>query len=376
MLTLHLYRGSALVLLAAVCACGPDWSNATGDADPYNGVIDNTSGAPTFFGTNTTGQGALAANFQPIVPSSTQRAQCNNATSCYLPITGFAAGKAIKFFIAGRMSSNTPPFQPATCASSNLGCAYAPTMADHYSDGGGGFHAYAFPHSCKAAGYDPVQDAFPRDQQWPIVDALPLNNANLSSPHTPLGLAAVYGVTGVSETCNDLKNADSIVAGRLGAQAPAKASGFEVWMLFDPTVTVLAQAGPNAPALATGSFWYRGLQASYLNGGPVPVDANGNLIAMDGIILDPSGGGFEVTTTNNAIVLPAQPGEDGFSPIVRLHDFTLPSGKKLGDYKGVCLLGDSACEAAHKSDFVFLSSLSASAQKAAFNTVFLAVSPQ
>jgi len=374
MLKRHLSRGPALALLAAVCACGPDW-HAGGDVDPYNGVIDNSSGTPTFTGTNTTAQGALYVNFQPFVPSSSQRAQCNNATSCYLPITGFAAGKAIKFFVAGRMSSNTPPFQPASCDSSNLHCTYAPTIANHYTDGGGGFHADVFPHSCTPAPYDPVQDAFQRDQQWPIADSLPLNNANLSSPHTPLGLAAIYSVTGVSgETCNDLKYAASVSGGKFGAKRAAAPSAFEVWMIFDPTVPVLVAAG--GAALPTSSYWFEGLQASYLNGGPVPLDASGNLIAMDGVILDPSSGGFEVTTTNNAIVLPAQPGDDAFSPIVRLHDFTLPSGKKLGDYKGVCVIGDTACETAHKNDFVLLSSLSASALKAAFNVVFLAVSPQ
>ena len=34
-----------------------------GDADPYNGVVDNTFGAPTFTGTNFTSQGALAVQF-------------------------------------------------------------------------------------------------------------------------------------------------------------------------------------------------------------------------------------------------------------------------------------------------------------------------
>jgi hypothetical protein len=261
-------------------------------------------------------------------------------------------------------------------------------MADHFADGGGGWHADVFPHSCTAAGYNPVQDAFPRDQQWPVADSLPLNNSNLTSPHPPLGLVSVYGVTGVSgETCNDIKFHESIAdsggKGKFGAVRTAKPTGFEVWMIFDPTLPVLAApgaAGANAASIPTSSYWYRGLQASYLPGGPVPVDASGNLVAMDGIILDPSSGGFEVPTTNFAVLLPAQPGDDGYSPIVRLHDFKLPSSNKLGDFKGVCLLGDAACEAAHgpkgKNDFVLLSSLSASALSAAFNVVFLAVSAQ
>src|SRR5438132_3890625 len=148
---LHLSRGSALALLAAVCvACGPDW-HAGGDVDPYNGVIDNSFGSPTFTGTNSTAQGALATQFQPFVPSSTaNRVQCNSSTSCYIATAGFAAGKPIKFFIAGRMAATAPPFQPAGCAPSGVGCAYAPTMANHFSDGGGGWHADVFPHSCTA----------------------------------------------------------------------------------------------------------------------------------------------------------------------------------------------------------------------------------
>src|SRR5690242_13345412 len=86
-----------LALLAAGC-CGGPGVRYDGDADPYNGVVDNTSGAPTFTGTNFTAQGALAIQFQP---SSTSKSACLGNSSCYLPQLGYVNGQSIPFFNAG-----------------------------------------------------------------------------------------------------------------------------------------------------------------------------------------------------------------------------------------------------------------------------------
>ena len=133
---------------------------------------------------------------------------------------------------------------------------------------------------------------------------------------------------------------------------------------------MLASAGsstvPAAP-LPTNAFWFRGLQAGYLSGGQIPTDSSGNLVAMDGVLVSPSGGSFSAVTTDKAVLLPFQPGDDGYSPIVRLHEISVA---KLGDVTGVCPLGVPSCP----SNYVSLSDPKLS--KDAFNTILIAASPQ
>src|SRR5438477_775685 len=233
-----LSRGAMPALLATLAAlsCGGPGARHDGDVDPYNGVIDNTYGVPSFTGTNFTAKGALAIQFQPTVPSSSQRSQCtyldaqgvsHASNSCYIPQTGFWNGQSISFFNAGVIKplpfATLPSYVPAHCDTSGMNCVYDKSMADHRSDGGGGWHADVFPHSCKEGSYDPVLDAFPRDQQFSIADALPINNLQNTSALPPLGMVAVYNVTGVAgETCNDIKYASSIGStkspGKFGAR--------------------------------------------------------------------------------------------------------------------------------------------------------------
>jgi hypothetical protein len=66
------------------------------------------------------------------------------------------------------------------------------------------------------------------------------------------------------------------------------------------------------------------------------------------------------------VLLPYQPGDAGYSPMVRLHDFH--SSKSAGFYKGVCPIGAATCPAT----YVKLSD----ATPSAFNTIFIAASPQ
>lgn len=373
----QLSRSPARALLATLAAigCGGPGVRMDGEVDPYNGVIDNTYGAPSFTGTNFTAQGALALQFQPTVPSSSQRSTCNGATSCYLPQTGFVNGQVIPFFNAGVIKplpfATLPSYVPASCAPSGMSCVYAASMADHRSDGGGGWHADVFPHSCKPGSYDPVNDAFPRDQQFSIVDALPVNNLTNTSALPPLGMVAVSSVTGVAgETCNDIKYFSSVGSasspGHFGARRGDAPAGYEVWYLFDPSVPVLRASGPNAAPVEVSSLWFNGLQANYLSGGPVPTDAQGNLLTMDGVILGTSTA-FGDPTANGKVLLPYQPGDDGYSPIVRLHDFkTSTTG-----LNAVCPLG-ATCTNTGNIKYVKMSD----AVAAAFNTILIVASPQ
>jgi hypothetical protein len=379
---LKLCRGPALALLAGLLvACGPQYGSGPGNADVYNGVIDNTIGAPLAAGVQTVQQGALATAIQPtvITATGTARNPCNGNASCYFRYQGFAAGKPFFFFIAGNVADTTPepPFIP-TCAIPGFTCVYSPSIATHQNDGGGGFSADVFPHSCAPAPFNPVADAFTRDQQFPLVSAMLLNNSSVSGARPPVGVVAVHGVTGVSgETCNDLKYYENVGTpgnpGHFGSVQESAVSSYQVWMIFDPSLPVYASSG--GTPISTNTFWFRGLQGGYLNGGTIPTDANGNLVAMDGVILDPAGSSaFEVPTTAGSVLLPAAPGTPGFSPIVRLHDFRLPSGSSViangtQTFTGVCPIGQTPpCPATS----VDLSKLSANA----FNTMFIVASPQ
>ncbi|MFN2546980.1 MAG: hypothetical protein ABR567_06090 [Myxococcales bacterium] len=378
-------RGLALLATAAAFCCGGPGVRYDGDADPYNGVVDNTFGAPTFTGTNFTSQGALAIQFQP---SSTSRSTCLGNNSCYLPQKGFVNGQTILFFNAGvnkpSFSTDPPPYPPVSCATwtagqappidySGFNCAYAPSITDRASDGGGGWQAYSFAPGCKPVPFDPVLDAFSRDRQFPIASALPINNLALSSPKPPLGLVGVHGVSGVAgETCNDIKYFSSVGTkgdpGKFGSIGSASPTGYEVWMIFDPTVAVYKTSPATSGGLINPKvFWFNGLQGAYVSGGAIPVDANGNLIAMDGVIVDPSSAtSFASPTADNVVLLPYQPGDGGYSPIVRLHEFHTKSSP--GTLTGVCPIGATTCPA----NFVKLSDAGASA----FNTIFIAASPQ
>ena len=68
----------------------------------------------------------------------------------------------------------------------------------------------------------------------------------------------------------------------------------------------------------------------------------------------------------------SSPGEAGktiaWSPLVRLHNFPLPSGKKIGDYNGICQAGQTGCPASYIP--------AASIAVASFNTIFIVAPPQ
>src|ERR1700740_679866 len=90
---------SALLLVAICAACGPNYGAGPGNADPYNGIIDNSVGAPPFTGVQTTPHGALVPPIQPFVaPTTADRTACGGLTSCYFMTQGFAAGTPFHFF--------------------------------------------------------------------------------------------------------------------------------------------------------------------------------------------------------------------------------------------------------------------------------------
>ena len=135
--------------------------------------------------------------------------------------------------------------------------------------------------------------------------------------------------------------------------------------LVDIVPVYKTNPGTAGSALAAPSFWFNGLQGSYLSGGRVPTDGQGNLVAMDGVIVGYNNS-FGDPAASKVILLQYQPGDDGYSPIVRLHDYKTSAA--AGSFIGVCPLGAATCP----KNFVKLSD----ATPAAFNTLLIVASPQ
>ena len=272
--------------------CGPD---AAASPDPFNGAIDAT---------------VLDVKLLP----STDRKLCPSG-NCYPGQQGYAHGQAVFFY--------------------NLGTAPGTPLAASLAR-----PVFAFSDCKPNAEFDAQRDAYPRDQQFPIFSALPLASTQANAVVLPLArLTPVTGAQG--STCNDLKDDRSIgsedgaSAGHLGAKAAAP-TDVVLWAVVDRFGAAL---NPGSPALTAElqPGWYRGLALGYLDGGKVAVDASGNLVAMDGVILNPAAPAAPSKATDaKVILLPFVPGEAGYSPLVRLHTFTLPAGKTPGSYTGLC----------------------------------------
>jgi hypothetical protein len=331
-------------------ACGsPVDQPGNFSGDSYNGVIDGS---------------VLDGKFQP----STDRVFCQNVTPCYAAQVGYAKGNQVLFYNAGSVQTSLLPV--------TLG----PSLAARASDASGGFRLDTFRSSTctPRPAADPLLEAFPTDRQSPVVDALPTAPVPSSKAIT-FPFATVFDVTGVSGQCNDIKTRDSIGdsvngPGRNGALRSASPVDYEVTLLMDPAAAFFDREGRQT---AMPTAWFRGLQVGYLGGGgnKIPQDANGNFLFMEGAIANPSTK-FAAPTDAKVIVLPFAPGDapatattPGYSPLVHLHNFALPAGKKPGDYRGICQTGDLSC--AGNSSYIKATDLAA-----AFNTLFIVASPQ
>ncbi len=304
----------------AICALACDApENYSGDA--YEGVIDGTTLAPIF------------------QPNSTDKTVCQGAPSCYLPQIGWVSGHTIAFYNALAVTST------------NLPATLGPALATRNSDGTGGFHLDTFRNAnCHPGPYNPVRDAFPTATQAPVLDAMPIGPTSTKATALAYPIAAVYDVT-YSGQCNDIKSHDS-VPGLDGSARSLNPISYEIAMPMDPSAAFFDLTSTVAP-MPLG--WLRGLQMGLVSGAinAIPQADDGSFIAMDGAILNPSGSVFAKPTDKNAVILPFAPTDPlatattpGYSPIVRLHNYTLPAGKKLGDLQGICQTG-ATCPASY-----------------------------
>jgi len=332
MLTAMLRRGAlaALFVGALAPACGPDTGPKV-PGDRYNGVFDSAS---------------LDLKF---APGSTSTTTCGSVRApCYLAQQGWANGKAFKFYnIAGAATANAVRTTPSATVS------LFPLATSSL------IKVFHFPNNCaKGKEFDPRSDLFREDVQYPLFTNLPFPST--SSSVFVLPLVALHSVSVSGNTCNALKDAASITDGEFGARPSENPTSVQVWAPVDPS-SGFQPLGSAATPPPTANAWFRGMQGLYLDGGRVPLDSSGNVVAMDGVILNPVGSAFESVLTNNALILPATPGQDAYSPVVRLRQYRMTGSQRLSDFSGICLAG-ATCKAKE----VPIADTTAS-----FNTIFI-----
>jgi hypothetical protein len=385
------YRGTLATLLFV--ALGAGCGGTTTDADPYAGAVFASDGTVYAFDSK--------------FLASTDNTFCKPlglSTPCYPVQTGYANGKKIQFYnlisllFEGTSLTVPAPPQIGPVITSNLPSPIPVSITTKNADNSGGSHVDVFPNNCTPDfDYDPRLDAYTKTSQGPVFDSLPLAGASTKQFVWPV--VATYQVSGVSgETCNDIKDSRSIAKatdaapGAFGARRTAVPTSYELWPVLDMTANLApfssAVSTPTDPSWGPKLGWYRGLQLRYLDGGPIPTatvpDPNNpantitTLVPMDGVLLatiytnDPPAVNIVKVQTNYSVLLPAAPGDDAYSPIVRLHTFALPSGKKIGDYHGVCPVGTPAgtCPA----DYVDITK--AETNLSFDPTIFIASTPQ
>jgi len=194
--------------------------------------------------------------------------------------------------------------------------------------------SYDFADGCKTgkADYDFRTDSFPETVQWPVFATLPLTvTGNTTPPVLPLSKVTRWTGTGAQQ-CNAIKDLASLTKGSFGGAAEETQT-----LALRAIIDVSAQLNP----LRTGSEftaqggWYRGLQLAYLDGGPVQVDETGNVVTMDGVLVSPPTGA--PATETPVYLFSALPGEEGWSPVVRLRTFTATTAKPASSYTGLCV---------------------------------------
>lgn len=291
-----------LSLLAAAAAfalgCGssstPDFNQSF--PDPYEGSVDYS---------------VLATAPLPPDPKGLTPAVCGTKR-CYYAATGQAQGQPVTFFAFDAIPATASPAPVLTLAG---------VTATEYD----------FPTGCDATGtFDPVQSAYRPDAQYPVFSQVP-QNVTGRPPALPLvQISQVGGLSGWS--CQDFKSSTSVLKAEEGASAVAQPHVY-----LRPVIDQTAPVKPSKPSFfVPHPGWWNNLQLAYLEGGEVPVDANGNLVVMEGALLDSTPGVTAKLTDPNAVVLAFQPGQPGYSPLVALHEFAVPAGHTASSYTSLC----------------------------------------
>jgi hypothetical protein len=357
-----------------VAACG-----ASGDKpDPYNGFVDGS---------------AFDSKLQPTARNS--KGPCTT-NPCYPTQQGWAHGKKFSFYNLGTVKVSTLPRN----AFQQLQITKAIVTANAYDFAGPCTPSSvvynpltdAYPSTLQY----PVLDSLPLATSSAGVIVLPIVNtfgvsdnsgtgcqyiktaSSISLGLTPgshgasAGPHIAYRLWAAIDTTTSATSATTAINGASCAIPNGSAVPCPVQELQQPTGTLGTQCGTALTSCQTacssssdptcteqcqqayiacmtlmGTGWYKGLQFNYLDGGDIPIDPvqPDSLAYMDGVLVDPipdpslSSGPFSNTTDANVVILPFLPGEAGYSPIVRLHDFALPPGGTFGQFTDECPTG-------------------------------------
>ncbi len=290
-----------LVLALSAVSCGD--SEPAGDT--FQGYIDASG---------------LDTKFQPAGTCS------SGGGKCYVPQTVTVNGDPVLVYNLGLVAnSNKDTTKPPPAITADGLTATS----------------YDFPDGCIAGhAYDQRTDAYALDTQYPLFTKLPLANTSTTAPAVlPLMKVVTWHGSDKYE-CNAIKSATSVDKGNFNlTQQQDDAPVVALRFIIAPAKVQLADGSEYAPPLG----WYKGLLLNYLDAGRVPVDGQGNLVPMDGVLVNPATGTASSVTANNVLVLFARPGEVGWSPVVKLREFSAAANAKPSDYKSLCY--DPPCAA-------------------------------
>ncbi|MFP2924081.1 hypothetical protein ACLESO_02455 [Pyxidicoccus sp. 3LG] len=292
----------ALGLAAALSAvaCGESTEEV---GDPYQGVIDAST---------------LDSKFRP-------------TSGVYRPATARVKGTSVPFYNLGQVATERKDDRGVLTNSGvpvdESGRPYLPASRVVAT-------SYDLADGCRTgkAEFDFRNDNYPETVQWPLFSALPLAvTGNTTPPVLPLMKVTRWTGTG-GEQCNAIKDAASLTKGAFGGAAEEGNT-----LALRAIIDVSAQLNrlSQGSTFTSQGGWYRGLQLAYLDGGPVQVDEAGNVKVMDGVLVSPPTGA--PATETPVYLFMARPGEEGWSPVVRLRTFTATAAKPASSYTGLCI---------------------------------------
>lgn len=286
------------LIAAAAIGCG-DGS----DQDKYNGVIVqdpfDTKFKSTCSGTNVT-------------------------TCTYATRIAWANERAFTLYDFGTLPGQSPPttgvpvgtgsrpFLPATFAAGNT--------------------FYEFPDGCRGTDdYDRRRDSYPRNTQWPVVEALPV--ASTTKAVHPLVTVKRWSGTGDLD-CQAIKDAKHLIEdGKFPGQLVEEPARLAVRAIIDPVAALPALSATSGFTSVGG--WYRGLQLAWLDGGEVALDEAGNVKTMEAVLVQKASSGAPADDSDMLLTRFA-PGEAGWSPVVVLRSYRVPNNQRADKFKKLC----------------------------------------
>lgn len=272
--------------------------------------------------------------YQGAIDASTLDAKFKPSSNAYSPVTAKVAGQPVPVYNLGTVPLEVKKDGKVTTAGVPVDASGRPYLPASWVN----TTSYDLVDGCKVgkADFDFRNDSYPENVQWSLFDKLPLSVSSTTRP--PVALVKVKRWTGTGSTqCNAIKDDVSLTEGAFGGAAE-EGESLALRAIIDVAATVKPLRADSAFTSQGG--WHHGLQLAWLDGGPVAVvtediaegKTSDNVKLMDGVLVSAASG----TSAPAQYLFSAKPGEEGWSPLVRLRTFTAPNGKTPADYTGLC----------------------------------------